>query len=51
MRKNNIKNSKLDYIRYKQFNWYLSREGRKARPKMFQWCQSGRRTKERPRNL
>ena len=48
-----IKNSVLDYLRYKQLNWYghvrRINEERLSR-KMLEWCPPVRRRKGRPRN-
>ena len=49
----NIKNSVLDYIRYKQLNWYsyVQRMHDEGLPrKILKWCPAGRRRKGRPRN-
>ena len=49
----NIKNSVLDYIRYKQLNWYghVHRLDQEWLPRrILQWCPPGRRGKGRPRN-
>ena len=49
----NINNSVLDYIRYKQLNWYghVQRmdQGRLPR-RIIEWCPPGRRKKGRPQN-
>ena len=50
----NIENSVLDYIRYKQFNWYdhVQRIDQERLPRrILEWCPPGRRRKGRPRNL
>ena len=49
----NIKNLVLDYIRYKQLNWYghLRRINEEWLPQtILGWCPPGRRRKGRPRN-
>ena len=49
----NIKHCILDYIRYKQLNWYdhVKRMDEERLPrKMLEWCPPGRRRRERPRN-
>ena len=49
----NIKNSVLDYIRYKQLNWYghVERMGQERLPRrILELCPPGRRRKGRPRN-
>ena len=49
----NIKNSVLDYIKYKQLNWYghVQRMEEERLPrKILEWCPLGRGTKGRPRN-
>ena len=51
-KKVNIKNSVLDYIRYKQLNWYyyVQRMDHERLPKrILEWCPPGRRRKGRPR--
>jgi hypothetical protein len=48
-----IKNSILDYIRYKQLNWYghMKRVGQGSLPRRtLEWCPPGRRRKGRSRN-
>ena len=45
-KKMNIKNSVLDYIRYRQLNWYghVQRKNEERLPrKMLEWCPLGRR--------
>ena len=52
-KKINIKNSVLDYIGYKQLNWYghVERMDEERLPrKIFEWCPRGKRGKGRPRN-
>ena len=52
-KKMDIKNSVLDYIRYKQLNWYghVQRIDQERLPKrILDWCPPGRRRKGRPRN-
>ena len=44
--KMNIKNSVLDYIKYKQLNWY----GYVLPRRILEWCPPGRQRKEKPRN-
>ena len=49
----NIKNSVLDYIRYKQLNWYshMQRMDQERLPRrILERCPPGRRRKGRPRN-
>ena len=50
----NIKNSVLDYIKYKQLNWYghKQRMNKERLPrKILEWCLPGRRRRKgRPRN-
>ena len=49
----NIKNSVLDYVRYKQFNWYghVQRMDEERLPrKCLVWCPPGKTRKGRPRN-
>ena len=49
----NIKNSILDYIRYKQLNWYghVQRVDQEGLPRrILEWCPPGRRRKGRPWN-
>ena len=49
----NIKNSVLDYIRYKQLNWYghvQSMDQERLPRRILEWCPPERRRKERPRN-
>jgi hypothetical protein len=51
--KMNIKNSILDYIRYKQLNWYgyVQRMNEERLPqKIVEWCPPGRRREGRSRN-
>ena len=51
-KKINIKNSVLDYLRYKQLNWYdnVRRMKEEKLPQNFlEWCPPGRR-KGNPRN-
>ena len=53
IREKNIKNSVLDYIRYKQLNWYgrVKRVDQERLPRrILEWCPPGRRRKGRPRN-
>ena len=53
LEKINIKNCILDYIRYKQLNWYghVQRMNEERQPrKILEWCLTGRRRKGRPRN-
>ena len=48
-----IKNSVLDYIRYKQLNWYdhVHRMDQERLPRrILEWCPPGRRRKGSPRN-
>ena len=48
----NIKNSVLDYITYKQLNWYghVQRMDQERLPRrILEWCPPGRRRKGRPR--
>ena len=50
--KMSIKNSVLDYIRYKQLNWYghVQRMCEERLPrKILEWCPPGKRRKRRPR--
>jgi hypothetical protein len=49
-----IKNCVLDYIRYKQLNWYghVQRMVQERLPRrILEWCPPGRRRKGRPRNF
>jgi hypothetical protein len=49
----NIKNSVLNYIRYKQFNWYghVKRMDQERLPRrILEWCPPGRRTTRRSQN-
>ena len=49
----NIKNSILDYIRYKQLNWYdhVHRMDQERLPRrILEWCPRGRLIMGRPRN-
>ena len=49
----NIKNSVLDYVRYKQLNWYghVQRMDHERLPRrILEWCPTGRRRKGRPWN-
>ena len=47
----NIKDSVLDYIRYKQLNWYGHVQRMERLPRsILEWCPPGRRRKGRPRN-
>jgi hypothetical protein len=49
----NIKNSVLDYIRYKQLNWYghvQRMDQERLSRRILKWCPPGRRRKGRPRN-
>ena len=49
----NNKNSVLDYIRYKQLNWYghVQRMDQERLPRRtLEWCPPGRRRKGRPRD-
>jgi hypothetical protein len=49
----NIKNSVLDYMRYKQLNWcgHVQRMDQERLPrKNLEWCPPGRLRKGRPRN-
>ena len=49
----NIKNSVLDYIRYKQLNWYgrMQRMDQERLPRrILEWCTPGRRRRGRIRN-
>ena len=51
--KMNIKNSVLDYIRYKQLNWYgdvQNMDQERLPRRILNWCPLGRRRKGRPRN-
>ena len=51
--KMNIKNSVLDYIKYKQLNWYghvQSMYQERFPRRILEWCPPGRRRKERLRN-
>ena len=52
-KKMNIINYVLDYIRYKQFNWYdhVQRMDEERLPRRnLEWCQPGRQRKGRPHN-
>ena len=51
IREKNIKNSVLDYIRYKQLKWYghVQRMHQERLPTR-NWCPPGRLRKGRPRN-
>ena len=49
----NIQNSVLNYIRYKQLNWYghVQRMDQERLPRrILEWCTPGRLRKRRPRN-
>ena len=51
--KMNIKNSVLDFIRYKQLNWYghaLRMDQQRSPRRILEWCPPGRRRKGRPQN-
>ena len=51
--KTNIKNSVLDYIKYKQLNWYVHvrRMNEERLPqRILEWHRPGSRSKERPWN-
>ena len=53
IREKNIKNSVLDYIRYKQLNWYghIQRiDKQRILRNILKWCPPGRRRRGRPRN-
>ena len=48
-----IKNSVLDYVRYKHLNWHgqMQRKDEERLPRrILEWCPHGRRRKGRPRN-
>jgi hypothetical protein len=48
-----FKNSVLDYIRYKQLNWYdhvQRMDQERLLRRILKWCPPGRRRKGRPRN-
>ena len=48
-----LKNSVLDYIRYKQLNWYVHvqrMDQDKLPRRILEWCPPGRRIKGRSRN-
>jgi len=54
LEKKSIKNSVLDYIRYKQLNWYghvQRMDQERLRIRILEWCPPGRRRKGRPQNV
>ena len=49
----NVKNSALDYVRYKQLNWYGEAQGmdeERLPRKILEWYPPKRRRRARPRN-